>query len=104
MTASGSPPHALPTVCVTIRCTIIIKLEVVGSGERLLDVAEASRRHSQADLMVAYTLEDTAAWAFLGPLEGGYQKVPRRELADRLLAAVEDLYIRRAAGEDGADG
>jgi phosphopantothenoylcysteine synthetase/decarboxylase len=80
------------------------KLEVGVSDERLLAIAEASRLHSQADLMVANTLEDTASWAFVGPLRGGYQKVSRRELAEQLLAAVEDLYIRRAVGEGAAHG
>jgi phosphopantothenoylcysteine synthetase/decarboxylase len=75
------------------------KLEVEVSDERLLAIAEASRLHSQADLMVANTLEQAGSWAFIGPQEGGYQKVPRRELAERLLAAVEDLYICRAVGE-----
>src|SRR5262249_41827639 len=80
------------------------KLEVGISEERLLDVAEASRRHSGADLMVANSYEEAALWAFLGPLEGTYQKVARRDLADRLLEAVEELYIRRAAGEDETNG
>jgi phosphopantothenoylcysteine synthetase/decarboxylase len=78
------------------------KLEVGISDQRLLEVAEASRLHTGADLMVANTYEDAASWAMLGPLEGTYQKVARRDLADRLLEAVEELYIRRAAGEDEA--
>lgn len=65
------------------------KLEVGVSEEQLLVVAERSRTHSAADLMVANTLEDASAWAFVGPLSGQYQRVPRRELAERLLIALE---------------
>ncbi|HTU90477.1 MAG TPA: phosphopantothenoylcysteine decarboxylase [Gemmataceae bacterium] len=65
------------------------KLEVGVSDEQLLAVAERSRLHSDADLMVANTLEGASEWAFLGPLDGQYQRVPRRELAERLLIAME---------------
>jgi len=72
------------------------KLEVGVSDERLLDIAERSRTHSAADLMVANTLEGAADWAYLGPLGGAYQRIGRRELAERLLEAVE-----RVQGEKG---
>lgn len=65
------------------------KLEVGVSDEQLLAIAEASRKHSQADLMVANTLEGAGAWAFMGPISEQYQRVPRRELAERLLIALE---------------
>jgi phosphopantothenoylcysteine synthetase/decarboxylase len=73
------------------------KLEVGIGDEQLLAVAEASRTHSGADLLVANTLEGAGTWAYLGPLEGAYQKVGRRELAPRLLAAVEEVH----AGKGG---
>jgi phosphopantothenoylcysteine synthetase/decarboxylase len=73
------------------------KLEVGVGDEQLLTVAEASRVHSGADLMVANTLEGAGAWAYLGPREGGYEKVSRRELASRLLAAVEEVHARKGA-------
>jgi phosphopantothenoylcysteine synthetase/decarboxylase len=76
------------------------KLEVGVSEERLLAVAEASRRQSRADLMVANTLEEAGSWAYLGPLEHRYEKVARHDLADCLLAAVEALY----GHGDGAHG
>jgi phosphopantothenoylcysteine synthetase/decarboxylase len=72
------------------------KLEVGVSDERLLEVAERSRTHSGADLMVANTLEGSAAWAFVGPLGGGYKRVSRGELPARLLEAVEALHAGRA--------
>ncbi len=74
------------------------KLEVGITEEELLRVAEASRQHSQADLMVANTLEESALSAYIGPLEGGYVKVSRRELAGRLIQLVERLQEIRSDG------
>jgi phosphopantothenoylcysteine synthetase/decarboxylase len=71
------------------------KLEVDVTETELLDVAERSRRQSGADLMVANTLEGMAQWAYLGPFAEGYERVPRQELADRLLDAIE---ARHAGG------
>ncbi len=65
------------------------KLEVGPSEEELLDVAERARVHSGADLMVANTLDGMRSWALVGAGPGGYAKVPRAELADRLLDRVE---------------
>ena len=67
------------------------KLEVGVTEDELLEIAERSRRRSAADLMVANSLETMAQWAYLGPLEGQYQRVKRGELASRLLEAVEQL-------------
>jgi phosphopantothenate---cysteine ligase (CTP) len=67
------------------------KLEVGVDEARLLEVAEASRRHSDADLMVANTLETARQWAYIGPSPDGYRRIPRAELPERLLTAVEDL-------------
>jgi phosphopantothenate-cysteine ligase/phosphopantothenoylcysteine decarboxylase/phosphopantothenate--cysteine ligase len=64
------------------------KLEVGLSEAELLAVAEKSRVHSKADLMVANTLEGMHDWALLGGT-AGYAKVPRADLAERLLDAVE---------------
>lgn len=72
------------------------KLEVGIGEDELLKVAEASRQHSEADLMVANTLDGAAHWAYLGPRDGRYERITRRELADRLVAAIEDLYQERA--------
>ncbi len=65
------------------------KLEVGRTDAELLEVAERSRRQSAADLMVANTLEDASRHAFLGPLNGHYEKVSRADLPGRLLTAVE---------------
>jgi len=53
------------------------KLEVGLSDEQLLDVAERSRAHSAADLMVANTLEGASLYAFIGAAAGRYERVPR---------------------------
>jgi phosphopantothenoylcysteine synthetase/decarboxylase len=74
------------------------KLEVGVSDEQLLEVAERSRRASAADLMVANTLEGASTVAFLGPVEGGYQRIYRRALPARLLEAVEGLHEGRTNG------
>lgn len=67
------------------------KLEVGISDEQLLTIAEASRRQSQADWMVANTLEGAKAWAYLGPFADGYHKVSRSELPMRSLEAIESI-------------
>ena len=74
------------------------KLEVGSSEPALLEVAERSRRQSDADLMVANTLEGSASWAYLGPIQGTYQRLDRADLAPRLLEAVERLHEERRRG------
>lgn len=66
------------------------KLEVGLNETQLAAVAERSRCQSQADLMVANTLEGKDVWALLGPVHGAYQKIERRDLGERLLIALED--------------
>ncbi|CAN5184598.1 phosphopantothenate--cysteine ligase [soil metagenome] len=70
------------------------KLEVGLSDSDLVTTAEASRVQSQADLMVANTLEGSQHWAYLGPNDGRYERVPRREMAERLVMLVEHLRRR----------
>jgi phosphopantothenoylcysteine synthetase/decarboxylase len=74
------------------------KLEVGISDEQLRDIAERSRRFSDADLMAANTLEGASAWAFLGPIAGAYQRVSRLDLPPRLLEAVEQIHRERIHG------
>src|SRR5437588_375877 len=64
------------------------KLEVGVSEYDLLAIAEQSRRTSDADLMVANTLEGADAWAYVGPVNGSYERVARPELPAKLLEAV----------------
>lgn len=65
------------------------KLEVGVGDDELLVVAERSRLASGADLMVANALETMNDRAYLGPLGGQYEMVPRAELAKRLADVVE---------------
>jgi phosphopantothenoylcysteine synthetase/decarboxylase len=74
------------------------KLEVGVSEERLLEIAERSRVHSHADLMVANTLEGAASWAYLGPRQGRYARIARNELAKQIIDAVEQLHGERPHG------
>lgn len=74
------------------------KLEVGKTEDELLAIAERSRTQSQADLMVANTLEGASLWALLGPVDGQYQRLSRRDLAERLLDNVERLHRERGHG------
>jgi phosphopantothenoylcysteine synthetase/decarboxylase len=74
------------------------KLQVGIVDDELLRIAEASRWQSDADLMVANTLEGAATYAFLGPVGGGYERVSRRLLAERLLTEVERCHKERGNG------
>jgi phosphopantothenoylcysteine synthetase/decarboxylase len=74
------------------------KLEVGLTDEQLLEVAERSRAHSGADLMVANTLEGAPFYAFLGAGPGGYERVSRRGLARRLLEVLEERRRSRPGG------
>jgi phosphopantothenate-cysteine ligase/phosphopantothenoylcysteine decarboxylase/phosphopantothenate--cysteine ligase len=74
------------------------KLEVGIDEKQLLAIAEPSRVRSGADLMVANTLEHTPDWAIIGPLDGGYRHVTRRELAPTVLEAIERLHAEKAHG------
>jgi phosphopantothenoylcysteine synthetase/decarboxylase len=74
------------------------KLEVGVSDQQLLDIAERSRRQSAADLMVANTLEEAPSWAFLGPVDGRYERVSRADLGPHLLDAIEVLHKEHAGG------
>ncbi len=71
------------------------KLEVGISESHLLAVADASRVQSEADFIVANTLDGAAHWAYLGPLAGRYERIPRQELTERLIVTVEDRYQER---------
>jgi phosphopantothenoylcysteine synthetase/decarboxylase len=72
------------------------KLEVGLNDHELVEVAEASRERSTADLMVAGTLDGGPYWAFVGPVAGRYERVGRKELPERLVLTIEDLYEERA--------
>jgi phosphopantothenate---cysteine ligase (CTP) len=66
----------------------------IGDTE-LVEMAETSRKQCAADLMVAATLEGATHTEFLGPINDRYERVPRRELPDRLVLAIESLHQER---------
>jgi hypothetical protein len=69
------------------------KLEVDVGEDQLLEIAERSRVHSAADLVVANTL---MGLTFIGPVGGGYVRLSsRRDLVAQLLDAVEALVTER---------
>ena len=74
------------------------KLEAGVNDEKLLEIAERSRQHSAADVMVANTLEGADAWAFLGPIHDRYERIERPALPSRLLAQIESLLEERGRG------
>lgn len=77
------------------------KLEVGISESELLEIAEQSRLHSQADLMVANTLEGMHDWAFIGN-EKDYLKVDRSRLAGDLVYEIERIAMEKL--RDHCDG
>lgn len=74
------------------------KLEVDVTDAELLTIAERSRLHSAADLIVANTLDGASLFAYLGPLADGYERVLRTNLATRLLDEVERLHREKSDG------
>lgn len=69
------------------------KLEVGVDEQQLLEIAERSRTHSAADLVVANTL---LGLTLVGPVNGMYHRLSnRRELVSKLLDAVESVAEAR---------
>ncbi len=71
------------------------KLEVNRTDAELEVIAEQSRLQSQAELMVANTLEEARDWALLGA--GQYRKIHRAELPRLLLDKLEALHAHYGA-------
>jgi phosphopantothenoylcysteine synthetase/decarboxylase len=78
---------------------ILVKFQMeAGLGDaELIELAEASRQQSTADLMVTTTLEAFPHMEYLGPIRDRYERMPRRELPDRLVLAIEALHQERIA-------
>lgn len=70
------------------------KLEVGVTDTELLGIAERSRLHSNADFIVANTLEGMHDWAFLGSVDEGYIHIPRIDLAEQLVRLLEESIGR----------
>jgi len=67
------------------------KLEVGATDEQLREVALRSRGQSDADLIVANTLEGKDAAAWIGDRQDGWERVERAKLAGRLLELVDKV-------------
>ena len=67
------------------------KLEVGVSDEELRAIASKSRAQSDADIIVANTLEGKDAVAWIGDRQGGWDSVVRAELARRLIERIEGV-------------
>jgi phosphopantothenate---cysteine ligase (CTP) len=65
------------------------KLEVGASDAQLQEIAAKSRVRSDADLIVANTLEGKDSVAWIGDRDGGWEHVKRADLANRLMERVE---------------
>lgn len=70
------------------------KLEVGVGMEELCAIADQSRRHSKADLLVANTLDGMHDWALLGSSDGSFRRIDRTDLPREVIAAVENLAAR----------
>jgi len=68
------------------------KLESNIDQQKLLHLAEQSRVHSDADLMVANRIEDAVCKAWIGPINSKYQCVDRKNLPANLLDAIEQIW------------
>jgi phosphopantothenate---cysteine ligase (CTP) len=66
-------------------------VEVAKSDGELRGAAEFTRKQSGADLVVASTMDSLAHWSLIGPVDGRYERVPRREVADRLMLVIEHM-------------
>lgn len=72
---------------------LLVKFKTAGGigDQELVEVAEKSRLKSAADLIVINTWEAAHLWAFFGPVDGRYDRVPRREVADRVVLSLEHV-------------
>ena len=66
-------------------------VEVAKSDGELRGAAEFTRKQSGADLIVASTVESLVHWSLIGPVDGRYERVPRREVPDRLMLIIEHM-------------
>ncbi len=74
------------------------KLEADVTEAQLLEIAEKSRVQSEAELMVANTLEGSAEVAYLLRPGHAVEKVDRNDLPARMLAVVEEIAAEKKRG------
>src|SRR5262245_18714512 len=71
------------------------KLEVGTSDAALQSIAERSRARSDADLIVANTIEGMHQVAFIGDRAGGFERVERSRLPTRLWERIDQVAAGR---------
>jgi phosphopantothenoylcysteine synthetase/decarboxylase len=81
---------------------LVVKFKTdTGLGDHeLVESAEKSRLKSSADLIVVNTWEAANLWAFIGPVEGRYDRVPRREVPERIVLTLEHLTRKARSTAD----
>jgi phosphopantothenate-cysteine ligase/phosphopantothenoylcysteine decarboxylase/phosphopantothenate--cysteine ligase len=72
---------------------LVVKFKTTAGADddKLIETAEVSRLKSSADLIVLNTWDSARQWAFVGPVDGRYDRVARREVADRIVLSVEHM-------------
>jgi phosphopantothenate---cysteine ligase (CTP) len=65
------------------------KLEVDVGEAHLRQIAETSRRHSDADLVVANTLDEMDSWALIKARHDDFVMVSRKDLSQQVLSSLE---------------
>ncbi len=81
---------------------VVFRSESGLSDLQLINAAEDARGRAYADFAVANNIETAAHTAFIGPVDGRYERVTRRELAERLMLTLE--HLRTMGGGSWHDG
>lgn len=77
------------------------KLEVGVTDDELVEIARRSRAQSDADFLVANTIDGYNATAFLVDRAGVAERLAREELPNRVLSRVEQCHVHRNPGAVG---
>ena len=74
------------------RGTLVVFKTLSGRNDaELIAAADEARGNNFADLIAANTAESSKHWAILGPVDGRFERVARRELPERLLLTIEHM-------------
>jgi len=74
---------------------VLFRTEQEMTDLQLVESAEHARAEAAADVCLIGTVDGETTGSFLGPISGKYERITRRELAERVLAVVEDLHRTR---------
>ena len=76
---------------------VLMRVDADATDHKLLELGEGHRTRAAAELLVTTTVSGEGLWAFVGPSDGRYDRVPRRELAERVILQLEDWHRARVA-------